>query len=210
MLNYAFGLYEVNNTSAVSFVRENPRPAPPAPISGALRVAGFNVLNYFTTLDTGSAICGPSGGLDCQGANSAAEFNRQRTKILAALVSINADVFGLIELENNASTAIADPRTVSTRFLGRARIPTSIPAPSAPTPSKVGLVYKPARVTLVGTHKLLTQAVDPNFIDTLNRPVLAQTFRHIATGEVVTVAVNHLKSKGSACDRVLADAAAGG
>jgi hypothetical protein len=40
-----------------------------------------------------------------------------------------------------------------------------------------------------------------------NRPALAQTFEEVATGERVTVAVNHFKSKGSACtgDPDLAD-----
>ncbi|MFQ5577316.1 MAG: isopeptide-forming domain-containing fimbrial protein, partial [Anaerolineae bacterium] len=35
-----------------------------------------------------------------------------------------------------------------------------------------------------------------------NRPALAQTFRENATGELFTAVVNHLKSKGSACDDV--------
>ena len=51
----------------------------------------------------------------------------------------------------------------------------------------------------LGGFELLTSAVDPRFIDTLSRPVLAQTFEVIATGARFTVAVNHLKSKGSAC-----------
>ncbi|MGH9270308.1 MAG: ExeM/NucH family extracellular endonuclease, partial [Ilumatobacteraceae bacterium] len=36
-------------------------------------------------------------------------------------------------------------------------------------------------------------------IDNLNRPALIQTFEEVRTGERVTVAVNHLKSKGSSC-----------
>jgi hypothetical protein len=41
--------------------------------------------------------------------------------------------------------------------------------------------------------------VDPNFVDTKNRPVLAQTFEQNPQGARLTVAVNHLKSKGSSC-----------
>ncbi|MDD5115016.1 MAG: type I secretion C-terminal target domain-containing protein, partial [Methylobacter sp.] len=48
-------------------------------------------------------------------------------------------------------------------------------------------------------HKLLTSSVDARFIDDKNRPTLAQTFSQTASGEKLTVAVNHLKSKGSAC-----------
>jgi hypothetical protein len=67
---------------------------------------------------------------------------------------------------------------------------------------KVGMIYRPAVVTPVGDFKLLTSAVDPRFIDTKSRPSLAQTFEVSATGARFTVALNHLKSKGSACDDV--------
>ena len=60
---------------------------------------------------------------------------------------------------------------------------------------RVGLVYKPGVVTPVGAFQILDSSDDPRFIDTLNRPVLAQSFRVNATGAVFTVAVNHLKSK---------------
>jgi predicted extracellular nuclease len=38
--------------------------------------------------------------------------------------------------------------------------------------------------------------VDPRYVDTANRPALAQTFEEVATGERFTVAVNHFKSEG--------------
>ncbi len=67
----------------------------------------------------------------------------------------------------------------------------------------------PAVVTPVGDFEILNSSVDPRFIDTKSRPVLAQTFEENATGSRFTVAVNHLKSKGSACDDV-GDPDAGG
>jgi hypothetical protein len=66
---------------------------------------------------------------------------------------------------------------------------------------KVGLLYKPATVTPYGAYAILDSSVDPTFLDTKNRPVLAQTFAD-SDGALLTVAVNHLKSKGSACDDV--------
>jgi len=51
----------------------------------------------------------------------------------------------------------------------------------------------------VGEHAILDGGVDARFDDNRNRPVLAQTFR-AANGGIFTVAVNHLKSKGSPCD----------
>jgi len=55
-------------------------------------------------------------------------------------------------------------------------------------------------VTPVGDFAILDSTVDPTFIDTKNRPVLAQTFMDNIVGDAVTIAVNHLKSKGSSCD----------
>jgi len=49
---------------------------------------------------------------------------------------------------------------------------------------------------------VLDSTDDPRFIDTKSRPALAQTFMENATGELFTVVVNHLKSKGSDCNDV--------
>ena len=64
---------------------------------------------------------------------------------------------------------------------------------------RVALVYKPASVSAVGDYAVLDNSVDGRFIDDKNRPVLAQSFQDNAGGGVFTVAVNHLKSKGSSC-----------
>jgi predicted extracellular nuclease len=199
VLSFGFGVYEVHPTSPVSFTRTNPRQPAPAQPGGSLRVASFNVLNYFTTLDTGSPVCGPTGGLDCRGANTPSELTRQRDKILAALTAMNADVFGLIELENNERTAIQDLVDGLNNRLGAGTY-TFIDTGTIGTDAiRVGLVYKPATVAPVGRFAILDSAVNPAFIDTRNRPVLAQTFRQLSNGEILTVVINHLKSKGSAC-----------
>ena len=66
----------------------------------------------------------------------------------------------------------------------------------------VGLIYKTTTVTPQGSSAILDSSVDPRFIDTKNRPALAQTFMDNSTGGIFTVAVNHLKSKGSDCNDV--------
>ena len=66
----------------------------------------------------------------------------------------------------------------------------------------VGLIYKVSTVSPVGAATILDSSVDSNFDDTKNRPMLTQTFSEIASGEKFTVGVNHLKSKGSACDSI--------
>src|SRR5262249_1268450 len=130
------------------------------------------------------------------------ELTRQRDKIVSAIMGLDADVVGLMELENNATTAIQNlvdglnakkgPGTyafVDTGTIGTDAI-------------KVGLIYKPATVAPVGPHAILDSTVDPTFIDTKNRPVLAQTLEEKATGGRFTLAVAHLKSKGSDCNDV--------
>ena len=110
-MDWAFGEWRVKPTPEVfdyTFTRNNDREPSPASVGGRLKVASFNVLNYFTTIDLGPNICGPSASLDCRGANSVAELDRQRAKTVAALAAIDADVVGLIELENNASESLSD------------------------------------------------------------------------------------------------------
>ena len=64
------------------------------------------------------------------------------------------------------------------------------------------LLYQPDAVTPASPFAVLDASVDPLFNDDKNRPVLAQSFFENTSGAVFTVAVNHLKSKGSPCDDV--------
>jgi len=208
VLDETFSYYRIQPTQYGTYTAINTRPTSPDPVGGNLKVASFNVLNYFTTLDDGvNDICGPSLNQECRGADNAEEFTRQRNKIISALSTINADVVGLIEIENNPYEAVADlvsglndvlgPGTydyVDTGYIGTDAI-------------KVALIYKPASVSLVGTHAILDSSVDTRFLDDKNRPVLAQTFIDTSTGGIFTVAVNHLKSKGSDCNDVVIDGA---
>jgi len=188
VLDFAFGDYRVQPTAAAEYTEVNERPAEPEDVGGNVKVASFNVLNYFTTLDG-------------RGANTPEEFERQRTKIIAAISEIDADVVGLIEIENNdealqdlveglnEATAPGRYDFIETGVIGTDEI-------------KVAFAYQPARVTPVGDHAILDSTVDPRFIDTKNRPALAQTFRTADTGGVFTAVINHLKSKGSDCNDV--------
>ena len=184
-----------------SFVPANPQPAVPGPVGGSLRVASFNVLNYFTTIDEGGNLCGPS-SLDCRGAHSQEELIRQREKIVEALAVIDADIVGLIELENNEDAALTDLVDALNAQLGAGTYAFIGTGAIGGDAIKVGLIYKPATVAPAGPFAILDSSVDPTFIDTKNRPVLIQTFDEKASRERLTVAVNHLKSKGSPCDDV--------
>lgn len=203
VLDQRFGTYRLQPTGPVVFgAPDNPREATPAPLAGNLRAASFNVLNYFTTLDNGAAICGPDGGLDCRGADSATEFTRQRDKIVSALTAMDAHVVGLVELENNDIEPLADlvaGLNAATQPGRYAYIDTGTIGGDA---IKVGIIFQPAAVTPVGSPAVLDSGVDVRAITTLNRPALAQTFERVgarADLQRFTVVVNHFKSKGSAC-----------
>jgi len=185
----------------VSFTRANARTAAPDPVGGNIRVASANVLNYFTTIDpnTGALgyICGPAHDQECRGADSAAELTRQRTKILAELQAINADVFGLMEIENTDDTAVADLASGLNDALGAGTYTYVVESAPGNDAIKVAMLYKPGVVTPVGPA-INYQTSDPTYgAELFDRPPLAQAFSVVATGEKLTVVVNHFKSKGS-------------
>lgn len=186
-------------TSAPSFVSANPRPSAPN-IGGSLRIASFNVLNYFSGIDSGRDNCGPAGNNGCRGADSARELQRQLEKTVTALAMIDADIVGLIELENNASKSLSDIVDALNARTGAAtwvRLDTGSIGDDA---IKTGFIYKAGTVSLNGNFEILDETVDPRFGTDRNRPALAQTFSESSSGERLTIVVNHLKSKGSNCD----------
>jgi uncharacterized protein len=181
VLGFGCGLYRIHPTGPVLFERDNARTAAPADVGGSHKVAAFNVLNYFTTLGE-------------RGAETAAELDRQRQKLIAALGVIDADVVGLIELENNGSTAIGD-------LVGRLNVGLGAPTYAAlPDPAfvgdddiKVGLIFKPGRVTPIGQALSADPAQDPAYA-VFDRPPVGQVFE--AGDQRFAVVVNHFKSKG--------------
>ncbi len=203
VLGFDFGKYRLQPTAPLSFESGNPRPVALAPAgAGQLRLASFNVLNTFTTLNAGGALT--DSGLAPRGANTAEELERQLTKLTAALVGLGADVIGLMELENDAddatlATIVARLNAAQPSGSGRlySFVPTGLIGSDA---IKVGLIYDSQAVAPNGAARVLDSAsfTDPLATGSpLNRPALAQGFRELASGEVLNVVVNHLKSKGS-------------
>jgi len=197
----AWRIRPVDPAYTATFSVANPRPFTPPDVGGPIKVASFNVLNYFTGIDTGPDTCGPLGLDDCRGADSTDEFDQQAAKIVAALLGINADVVGLMELENNG-IAIADLVSKLNAAAGPGTydyINTGTVGTDAIT---VGIIYKPATVDLIGSYVVLDSPAftDPNNLGSQqSRPAVAQTFALEGSDHAFTVVVNHLKSKGSAC-----------
>ena len=211
VMHYGFNLYRIMPTEPVNFVAENPRPQLPVLAEGGnLKVASFNVLNYFNG-------DGQGGGFPtARGANTLSEFERQKAKIVSAMVGISADVFGLMEIENDgfgANSAIADLVAGLNAAVGENRYAYVIPKVNGSSLSAigtdaitVGLIYRSDKVSPQGDARILSSAnsplddaAQPLFDDSKNRPMLTQAFALNGSEESVVVAVNHLKSKGSEC-----------
>lgn len=166
VLAYDFGSYRLQPTQPLTVAVDNARPAAPQPNNlASLKIASFNVLNYFN----GNGVGG--GFPTARGANSLQEFNRQRDKIIQAIDSLNADVVGLMEIENDsytANSAIADLVNGLNQRAGAGTYAYVNPGLNKVGTDEitVGLLYKPAKVALVGTPAILNSAVDARFNDT--------------------------------------------
>ena len=196
VMDFRFGVYRIQPVGSIDFTESNPRPAAPDPVGGSLKVASFNVLNYFN----GDGLGG--GFPTSRGAETQFELDRQEAKIVSAITAIDADVVGLMEIENDAGATSALAQLVGA--LNDATAPgtytyvdTGVIGGDA---IKVALIYKAAEAAPIGDWEILTSAVDPRFDDTRSRPALAQTFLDLDSGQILTAVVNHLKSKGSPCD----------
>lgn len=199
--NTGLALYRLQPVETPSFARSNPRTAAPASPGGNIRVASANVLNFFTTFLDGTTATGGTGqgcklgntttAANCRGANNLTEYLRQRDKIVANLKAVNADVVGLMEIQNNGNTAaqtLVDAINASIGSPVYAVAP--LPADTGTDAIRVAMIYKPASLGLIGA----TTLSDSNPIN--NRPTYAQGFV-APNGERFAVLVNHLKSKSS-------------
>ena len=191
--------FKLQFTSAPAFSATNPRPAAPQAAAG-LKVASANVLNYFTTFTDGTDVnsntaqgCtlgASSSSANCRGADSLAEFTRQNAKIVSELLAIDADVVGLMEVQNNGDTAID---YLVQQLNGKVGFPLYAYVPMPPVTGtdaiRVAMIYKPASVNLVGGALSDGDAVNA-------RAPMAQTFK-AANGGKFSVIVNHMFAKAS-------------
>lgn len=186
ILTYTGGAYRLQPTETVPWVDSNPRLLTPPTSSGRLKFASMNVLNYFTTF----------GGSSDRGASNVSEFQRQKSKIITALKGLDADVLGLIEIQN-ATVALQDLLTA----LNSAVSPDSYSLVANPAGGAAGDVirtawlYRASRVTPIGPCYADQDSVW-NTPAPLRYP-LAQVFEEVSTGERVLACLNHWKSKSS-------------
>lgn len=189
VLTTDFGAWRLQPTVAPTFEARNLRPAAPAPVGGSLKAASLNVLNHFTTLGS-------------RGASTAAELERQRAKLVATIVGLDADVLGLIEIQNDGRTTLQGLVDAVNAQLGAPVYAFRSPGIAGDDEITTAVVYKAARVRPVGNPQVPT---DPGFAAGGGlRPPVAQRFQAADGGGGFWFVVNHLKSKGS-CPASAAD-----
>ncbi|MDC5808677.1 ExeM/NucH family extracellular endonuclease [Vibrio europaeus] len=225
VITYSYGDYRLiptNTLTSESFVRNDPRTQDIDMKEGDLRIATFNVLNYFNSPFGGDT--NPHG--NNRGANNFEEFEVQQAKIVNAILRLDADIIGLMEIENNGfgeSGAIrqlvdqlnarienkkdrydivtidsnGDKATDENDYIGTDVITT-------------GVIYRPKVVKLKEPRVIAMPSQQaPEVVDengkviedgkNYQRDSLAPTFKVKGTKEKITVAINHFKSKGSKC-----------
>ncbi|MBO9423423.1 ExeM/NucH family extracellular endonuclease [Labrenzia sp. R4_1] len=208
--------FRINPTETPEFADTAPRDSEVPDVGGSLKVGSFNLLNFFTTLDQTGNTSGPS-GLDPRGAESAAEFERQVDKMIAALAEMDADIIGLQELENEYGDQNGDGQ-FALQYLVNALneatgrnytfVDPGVDYGDTSDAIMVGMIYdadavKIAKDTTVATltdKDLADLNVDPGHAvfdgPGTSRAPLAATFED-KEGNSFTVVVNHFKSKGS-------------
>jgi 5'-nucleotidase len=181
------------NTPAVArttFKDTNPRTAAPVNVGGDIRLASFNVLNYFVHF-----------GGDARGADDAAGLAKQQAKIVSAITALDADVVALMEIENSVKFTADDPQQALKTLVGAlnavdgadtwdyVRTPAELPGADAQDVITTAIIFKPAAVTPKGAAR----SINDESVWFNAREPIAQTF---TSGTVTfTVVANHLKSK---------------
>lgn len=209
-----------DGTGTDDVVFSDPRTAAPESVGGDLSIASFNVLNYFTTLGNENSSCvayrdrfgdGVTVREGCpqRGAWDADDLARQQTKIVAAINALDADVVGLMEIENSAALGEQTDEATATLVAALnaaagaetwAFIPSStdLPNPADQDVITNAIIYQPAAVTPQGASRALGNQSGAGQAFVNAREPIAQVFAPAGGGEPFLFVVNHFKSKGSA------------
>ena len=193
------------------------RAEAPAAVGGNLKLASFNVLNYFPT--TGDQLTGCTyntdragnpitvkGGCNVRGAANAENFERQQAKIVAAISGSGADVVTLMEVENSAqfgknrddalAKLVASLNIATPGIWDYVRTPANAPPLADEDMIRTAFIFKKAAAEPLGESIIHN---DTAAFSNARKP-LAQVFKPAGAGDdkkFIAIA-NHFKSKGSA------------
>jgi predicted extracellular nuclease len=195
---------------------ENDREFTAPAVGGNLKLATFNVLNYFPDLgateDTykdcpsyddrdGNPVT--TNFCEVRGAWTAEAFGDQETKIVTAINGLGADVISLEEIENSAAISYlpGQPRDKALATLVTALnadggqwayVASPTVTPSNEDVIRTAFIYRKDRVMPLEASQILLDGAFANA-----RYPLAQKFKALNAGSPFVVIANHFKSKGS-------------
>ena len=236
LLDYRNGIWKlqpqrrVTGSGAAVAVFDNTRTPAPEPVGGDIRLATFNVLNYFPT--TGAEFVAMGGGRTCtyfrdrdgnpttnqscvpngpRGAADEANLARQQSKIVKAINSLDASVVSLEELENSAKFGkdrdfaigvLVDALNAAAGAGTWDFVPTP-PEADRPTVTQEDVIRTGFIYRPADIELVGTSEI---LVDEVNfdnaREPLAQVFKPAGASDesAFAVIVNHFKSKGSGTD----------
>ena len=144
-----------------------------------------------------------------RGADSQLEFDRQAAKTVLALTTIDADVYGLVELENVLGNLAAIDLVGRLNAANPSRTYLAVSVEAAydmigGDVIKVDIVFDSKKLQLLGASILEDTLVPAQvalseegiIFDGRSRVPLAASLRHLQSGHDLTLVVNHFKSKG--------------
>jgi predicted extracellular nuclease len=194
ILSYGFNRYRLRPvTEDAVDIDHAPRPGVPD-VGGDVTVAAFNVLNYFNGNGDGT------GFPTARGASTFEDFEQQSAKIEEAILAFDADVVGLIEVENDVFGPNAAVTDLVERLNDRADDEDLYAVATTPDADgnvgtdaiAVKFIYQPETVSFDGYE--LDDTVP---FGTASRVPVAARFTENATDESFVAVNNHFKSKGS-------------
>ncbi len=191
---------------------EQTRPASPQNVGGDVKLATFNVLNFFPTTGeeyatSGAGTCtyyndkdgAPVTVNSCtnngpRGAANDANLVRQRNKIVAAINTADADIVSLEELENSvkfgknrdfAINALVSALNADAGTGTWAAVPSPATLPTTDDQDVIrnGFIYQPANVALVGESVVLSNESSTGGAFEDAREPLAQAFKQVGTAD---------------------------
>lgn len=198
---------------------ENDREFTSPSVGGDLRLATFNVLNYFPDLgvteDTykncdffadrdGTPVA--TDFCEVRGAWTPEAFHDQESKIVTAIKGLKADVVSLEEIENSSAISYlpGQPRDKALATLVTALnagggqwayVQSPTVTPSSEDVIRTAFIYRKDRVKPLAASQILLDGAFANA-----RYPLAQKFKALNAGSPFVVIANHFKSKGSGVD----------
>ena len=201
-----FRLFVQNKATKDNFKHNNPRTAAPTLKDGDIKVATFNVLNYFNSPFGGDK--NPLG--QNRGAKTLEEFSMQRAKIVKAIIALDADIIGLMEIENNGTQSNSALKDLISHV--NQELPLDKQYTFASNNEKYNgtgaitsqVIYRGEEMSLTNYQVITMPQQDAPAIGKENgknfmRNAVTPTFKLKDSGELLTISVNHFKSKGSTC-----------